>query len=264
MTEAFDASSRYYDLLYRDKDYQTETKYLLNLLDRESPGFTTNPKPRSVLELGCGTGGHAMWLTRHGFNVMGVDLNQKMLERAGSRFADTTHASAGKFDPCLSDVRSFQTDHKFDAVASLFHVASYQITNSDIKSFFRTASNHLEKNGIFVFDAWYGPAVLTQIPVTRVKRVADERINVVRIAEPTLFERENKVEVRYTIFVTDRESQNTQRLDETHSMRYFFEPEIRELASQQGFEITSQEEWMTGEMPSKATWGVVFTARKQD
>ncbi|EMI54710.1 class I SAM-dependent DNA methyltransferase [Rhodopirellula sallentina] len=267
MTEAFDLSSRYYDLLYRDKDYAQETEYLCNLIKRDC-AIKNAPAPSSLLELGCGTGGHALWLTQRGCNVVGVDMSARMLERAEKRFASKTTKKvdpvAGFFKSHLGDIRSFRVNQKFDAVASLFHVASYQVSNSDVANYFQTASIHLKPGGLFVFDLWYGPAVLTQLPATRVKRVSDDQIDVVRIAEPKLIERENKVEVKYTIYVTDRKSQHTQRLEETHSMRYFFEPELDNLASQHGLEIASQEEWMTGETPSRATWGVVFTARKRD
>ena len=53
----FDRYARFYDVLYRDKDYAAECRYLERIFDRHSPR-----RVRSVLDLGCGTGGHALFL----------------------------------------------------------------------------------------------------------------------------------------------------------------------------------------------------------
>ncbi|MGO8176209.1 SAM-dependent methyltransferase, partial [Rhizobium ruizarguesonis] len=63
-----------------------------------------------------------------------------------------------------------------------------------------TVSNHLEDGGIFIFDFWYGPAVLWQRPSTRVKRLENDEISVVRVAESVVHDAENIVDVNYTIF----------------------------------------------------------------
>lgn len=63
-----------YDLLYQDKDYAGEC----DLLTRLFADFGASPIG-SVLDLGCGTGGHAMPLARRGFRVTGVDAAPAML-----------------------------------------------------------------------------------------------------------------------------------------------------------------------------------------
>ncbi|HEY2400385.1 MAG TPA: class I SAM-dependent methyltransferase, partial [Steroidobacteraceae bacterium] len=62
MTEVFDAYAAYYDLLYRDKDYPGEARYVQSLLRRH--GVSDG----DLLELGCGTGRHAEQLVRLGFS----------------------------------------------------------------------------------------------------------------------------------------------------------------------------------------------------
>ena len=49
-----------------------------------------------------------------------------------------------------------------------------------------TAAKHLKPNGVFIFDFWYGPGVLTDPPVVRLKRLENEEIEVLRIAEPVM------------------------------------------------------------------------------
>ena len=49
----FGGYSRYYDLLYRDKDYAGEVAFVHGIIDEHAP------QAQSLLDLGCGTGAHA-------------------------------------------------------------------------------------------------------------------------------------------------------------------------------------------------------------
>ncbi len=69
-----------YDVLYRDKDYVSECAFLHEAFGRHFPGGV-----KSVLDLGCGTGGHASPLARSGMTVVGVDRAPKMLEVARAK-----------------------------------------------------------------------------------------------------------------------------------------------------------------------------------
>jgi SAM-dependent methyltransferase len=101
------------------------------------------------------------------------------------------------------DIRDIRLNKSFDAVIALFHVISYQTTNEDVTAAFETAGHHLKPGGIFIFDVWYGPAVLTEHPEVRIKRMADEKTEITRLAEPVLHPNENRVDVHYHVFVTD-------------------------------------------------------------
>lgn len=251
----FGAYSRYYDLLYRDKDYPGEARFVNDLL--ESYGSGT----RSVLELGCGTGIHAALLAEQGYSVHGVDLSEEMLVQARSRRLSLPAEISARLDFSRGDLRGFRMDRKFDAVLSLFHVMSYQTTEQDLISAFSTARAHLGEGGIFIFDCWYGPAVLRDLPATRVKRLEDDRIEVTRIAEPLLQVNRNLVEVRYEILIRDKSCGRVETVHESHPMRYLFYPEIEGLFERAGMKLVFSCEWMTGKEPGADTWGVCFGGR---
>ena len=59
-------------------------------------------------------------------------------------------------------------ERKFNAVISLFHVVSYQVSNDELESVFFNAASLLDSDGIFVFDFWYSPAVYNNIPSVRI------------------------------------------------------------------------------------------------
>ena len=250
----FDEYGRYYDLLYRDKDYQAESSYVTTLIRRDATAC-------SVLELGSGTGRHAELLAQAGFQVIGIERSPQMVESAAQR-ARNSSGSEGSFRCIVGDVRNTKVSDTFDAVISLFHVVSYQTSDQDLDDTFRNANEHLKPGGSFVFDVWHAPAVLTLRPEVRVKRIETDDILLTRIAEPEVDTNVNCVRVHYTIFIEDRATGTISSLEETHTMRYFSPPEITWLAEKHGFTLVATEEWMTGQTPGPHTWGVVYVLRK--
>ncbi len=243
----FDSYSRYYDLLYRDKDYGGEAAYLASHLRRHAP------KAASILELGCGTGAHAEHLARMGYAVHGVDQSETMLARAAARKSSLAAEAAARLTLGRGDVRTVRTGTTYDAVMSLFHVMSYQTTNADLQAAFATAAAHLRPGGVFLFDFWYGPAVLAQQPEVRVKRLADDRIEVTRIAEPVMHPNENAVDVNYSVIIDDKATGASERVRETHRMRYLFLPELLLLRGA-AFEERATLAWMSAEALSAQSW----------
>ena len=246
----FGGYSQYYDLLYKDKDYIEEVKYIHGLIQQY------NSQASSILDLGCGTGHHAQLLAERGYRVYGVDLSSEMLNVAREKH------SHPKVELYQQDVVSIRLGKKVDVVTSLFHVMSYQATNEALAAVFETATEHLNPSGIFIFDCWYGPAVLTERPEVRVKRLESEAMQVIRIAEPCMHPNENLVDVNYTVLVKDKNTTRIEELKETHRMRYLFKSEIEQYAKRTSFAIEASFEWMTGKRPGFDTWGVCFILKK--
>lgn len=251
----FAGYSRYYDLLYRDKDYAGEARYVSNLIRHHAP------EASSIMEIGCGTGAHAAELAGMGYSVTGVDMSLGMLESAQSRRSDLPSDLQSRMSFTCGDARSVRLGRKFDAVISLFHVMSYQTSNADLASAFETAKEHLRPGGVFVFDCWYGPAVLRQWPAVTRKHLSDDVTEVDRIAEPAIHAETNVVDVNYSIKVTDRLTGTTEVLRETHHMRYLFSPEIDAALSAAGMSLIDSYAWMSDEPPGFDSWGACFVGR---
>jgi SAM-dependent methyltransferase len=248
--DVFNDYARYYDLLYRDKDYAGEVEYIHKLVSINAPHVST------ILNLGCGSGRHDRLLQKKGYKVTGVDISEEMLKsaRAKAESPDLTY--------CQGDIRQVRIDRKFDAVISLFHVMSYLTLNDDLKAAMETARHHLKPDGIFIFDCWYGPAVLTDRPAVRVKEIEDEFIRLTRIAEPVMHPNENIVDVNYHVYVRDKSTDVVGEIRESHRMRYLFKTEIELLTASAGMLITACEAWMTGAEPDYSTWNVCFVCKR--
>ena len=193
MKKVFNDYSKYYDLLYQDKDYLAEVKYIHHLIQQENPGAKT------ILNLGCGTGKHDFGLVQKGYKITAVDLSSTMIDIARSK-----KTKDSKVDFFTGDIKSFETNKKFDAVISLFHVVSYQVLNKDLISTFNTAKKHLHPNGVFIFDCWYGPGVLKDPPKKVTKKVENNELLIQKKTSPSTNINENYVDVLFDIEITNK------------------------------------------------------------
>ncbi len=250
----FDEYAAYYDLLYRDKDYVGEAEYIDKLLRS-----AVENRKLSILELGCGTGKHATLLNEKGHTVYGIERSEEMLQKAKVR----AQGRKGLFFQ-QADITDFCVEKEFDAVIALFHVMSYQNREEDFLQVLNNAYKELRVGGIFLFDTWYGPAVLWEKPELRVKRIEAEKVAITRIAEPVMRESVNIVDVQYTVFVQDKKTKSIYEIQEKHSMRYWFKNEVERLSKMAGFSLRDTFEFMTGNELSCHTWGSCYILRRED
>lgn len=253
--EVFNAYSKYYDLLYKDKDYKGEVDYIVDLIQ------SVAPNSHSILDLGCGTGIHDFYFAEKGYQVDGIDLSNSMIDIANEKLKMEYLQWAERLSFKVGDIRTIETKKKYDVVVSLFHVMSYQNLNKDLMDAFNTARKHLKQGGVFIYDFWYGPGVLNDPPVTRVKRLEDSEIFVTRIAEPKVHTERNVVDVNYTILMKNKLLGTFEELKEKHEMRYLFLPELDLFADKCGFSSLANYAWMSKESPQIDTWNAVKILR---
>ncbi len=247
MSNVFNEYSQYYNLLYKDKNYKAEVDYIDGVIRDYSPNA------KSVLDLGCGTGRHDFYLSHKGYDVFGVDMSNTMLN-----FAKELGMN------CIQgDARTFRADKKFDAVVSLFHVASYQITDMDIMNYFQTMAHHMNQDGVCIFDVWYKPAVLFQKPEDRVKELENENVHIKRFCHSNHIPQKSLVEVNYLIDITNKQDGRKSTLKELHKMRYYSKQELERFAGLAGIQLVRAEEFVTKNKPSRDTWGVCFAGIKE-
>ena len=247
----FDHYAKYYSLLYQDKDYEKEVDHIHTLIQKFS-----KKEAKKILDIGCGTGTHASFLSKKGYMVSGIDLSQKMIDEAVKKQIPHT-------DFFVKNIaENFDLPKQFDVITCLFHVLSYQTQNNQIMQLMENVANHLVKDGIFIFDFWYAPAVLTERPAVRIKRFEDNGMKITRLAEPVLEINENIVDVNYELFIEEKMTQKLSKIKEKHPMRYFSLPEIEQFIGYSGMKLLYTKEWMTEEIPSDRTWGVCCVAVK--
>jgi len=218
MSEVFGARyAGFYDALYADKDYDAECATLGRIFDK----YGERPV-KSVLDLGCGTGAHALRLAQRGIAVTAVDRSAEMLAIARSKPGGERVAFH------QGDIQRLDLKHRFDAVLMMFAVLGYQHENREVLAALRSVRQHLHPGGLFVCDVWFGPAVLAEKPSARTKEIPTPGGRIVRRADARLDVMKHLCSVHYrcTRFEKEREVEAT---EETHLMRYFFPRELELL-----------------------------------
>lgn len=249
--------ARCYDLLYRDKDYPGESRYVLDLLAAHGS------RPDRLLDLGCGTGAHAEAFAADGVEVLGIDQSAEMLERAAERLSGLPPALQERLAFQRGDIRQFDLQEVFPVVTALFHVMSYQVQDTDLDATAAAVARHLAPGGLFLFDCWYGPAVLAEPPEVRSREVADKVIRATRTAYPTHYEDQHRVDVEFVLDIEDRQSGETGEVRETHRMRYLFLPELDALLSRHGMAVQGAYRWLTQEPVDATAWYACIVADKR-
>jgi len=249
--EVFKDYAYYYNAFYQDKDYKTEALQVDSLLKKYGKDIY------KIINYGCGTGRHDLEFSKLGYQCTGIDMSSLMIEIAQKN----AEREAVNIDFSVADIRSYEPQGKYDAVVSLFHVMSYQNSNEDIISAFRAARAALNQGGVFLFDVWYGPGVLSDKPQVRVKEIEDEQNKLIRIARPVMHDKENVVDVCYEVLVIDKGTGYTTTIDEVHHMRYFFRPELVFYLQQTGFELINNVDCQTLEETGFDSWTSYFVAK---
>jgi len=243
-----------YDLLYRDKDYNSEC----DLIERIFKTYGQS-SVRRVLDLGCGTGGHAIPLAQRGYDVVGVDRSEPMLTHAKRKSRAASLSGGLTFR--RADVRSISLDRQFDAALMMFDVLGYQLPNEGVVSTLRAARRHLASGALLIFDVWYGPAVLLQRPSLRTKTISIAGGEIRRTAFGELDTGRHVCTVRFHVRRL-RAGLPDVEIREDHAVRYFFPLELKFFLECSGFTLIRLGAFPELDLePDETTWHILGIAR---
>lgn len=251
MGKVFDKYATYYDLLYHDKNYSEECDFL----ERIFQGYK-NFEIRRIVEIGCGTGGHLIPLAQRGYQMVGIDVSEAMLKIAKDKL-NKAGLTARVF---RSDARSLRLSGKFDAAICMFAVINYLTGNKDIQRALKSIRKHLKLGSLFIFDFWYGPAVLNIRPSTRIREIKEQGYRIIRMVTPefNFFDQTSTSNYQMLVF---KDGSLLDEIREKHVMRYLFPQEIIHHLEENGFKLLKMSEFLKLDAPpTENTWNVVAIA----
>ena len=252
---AFKSSyARWYDLFYLHKDYESECDYI----ERIWRNFKV--KPKHVLDLTCGTGGHLLPLARRGYEMTGIDFSAAMLGRAKVK------ASKMKLGVELrqADMRKFRLGRRFDSCISMFDSIDYLSSDKQLEETFTNVSSHLTSGGLFIFQFWNGLAVLADPPRPKLNRTTSGSVTALRMAQPELVESKQLCRITYEVVIFEGK-RIIDGFTEVHNNRFLFPDEVSYVLSKSGFTaecyfpFMKLDPWIGAE-----DWSVVCVARRGD
>jgi SAM-dependent methyltransferase len=240
-----------YDAIYSAKDYAFEVGQVLEFARRYGVEVST------IVDYGCGTGSHARRFAERGIKVYGIDCSQPMLAAArektkGLQGVEFLHDSELAVIPEVS----------VDIFCLLFDVVSYIVENDALDRLLSYIVSRLTPQGLFVFDFWYGPGVLSLRPVNRWKEFEANGANILRLTRAELDWNNSIVNVAHEIIVT-QENQVKDRFVDSHVMRFFFRKEINYLLEAHGLEVMQFGTWQDPESPPTTNdWSALVVSRR--
>jgi len=240
----------FYDALYSEKDYEGECDLIELIVHRYG-----DTGMNSILDLGCGTGGHSIPLSQRGYTVTGVDRSEPMLAEARRKSSPSY-----PLEFVYGDLRYLKLGRQFDVVLMMFAVLGYQTNDDDLSKALNTVSNHINGGGLLIGDIWYGPAVVETQPSDRSKTVETKSGTLTRVATPTLDSVYNICTIDYQLELSgERES-----WEEQHSMRYFFSEELERHFEHAGIDLIALLPFPEIDTElSSATWNALFCGKAQ-
>jgi SAM-dependent methyltransferase len=225
----FSKSAKYYDEIYAsiDKDYEAEAGKLLGFIRDHC-----RSSGRYLLDVGCGTGIHAGFLSGH-YQVEGLDLDPKML------------AIAKKKHPGIpfhrGDMVDFDLGRRFDVIVCLFSSIGYVKTGPRLREAIRNMARHLLPGGVLLVEPWFTPGQWHpgRASMTRVDK---DDLKIVRMSYSRQRGRLSFIDFEYLIGT----SRGIEHYTEVHALGLFTRREYLEAFKAAGLKTTHDREGLDG------------------
>lgn len=255
MKQVFDRYSKYYDDIYRQKNYTLEAKFIKGIIEKYS-----EPKAKNILSIGCGTCNHECILAKSDYLITGLDQSQSMIDIAKKKISKSLFLN--KIKLIKANARDFSFNDKFDVVMELFNIFGYHITNEDVNKVLKNVNKSLKVNGVFIFDCWYLPAVLRDKPTDKIKEIIIKNRHLIRITNSKLQTDKNILEIKFRILNISK-NVILEDTEETHQMRYWSLPELEYLLNSNGFKLVKTGNFLDIDTPvSENYWNIFVIAKK--
>lgn len=219
MTGAYSRFAALYDKLTFDVDYRTAAKQMKRIFDSEKK------KPSLVLDLACGTGTLTKLLSEQGYDMIGVDASDAMLNSAREKCPDSLLL--------LQDMREFELYGTVDAIVCMLDSINYLTDDGDLDTVFHLCNNYLNPDGLLLFD------VNSEYKFRHI--LADQTYTFetdgIFYVWENHFDAQSRLCDFYLTFFHERQNGLYERFDETHTERCYLRQEIEQALCRQGFTV---------------------------
>ncbi len=220
--DAYTSFARVYDTFMDNVPYKEWSDYYENILKEH--GIDDG----IILDLGCGTGSLTEELAMRGYDMIGVDYSEEMLEIAMGKREESGH----EILYLLQDMREFELYGTVRAIISACDSVNYITEDEDLEEVFRLVNNYLDPEGLFLFDF---NTEYKYCEILGEQTIAEDRDDCSFIWDNYYYEDEQMNEYELTLFIRDEEHPEFYRkYQETHLQRAYTLEMIRELLENAG------------------------------
>lgn len=245
--EAYSEFAEVYDLFMDNIPYEDWGKYLISLLNKN------NIKDGIVLDLGCGTGTITEILANKGYDMIGIDNSDEMLNIAMNKKEKSGH----NILYLNQDMREFELYGTVHAVVSICDSMNYILEKEDLLQVFKLVNNYLDIGGIFIFD------LNTSYKYENIgdNIIAENREEGSFIWENSYYPEEKVNEYDLTLFIREKDGRYG-KYQEKHLQRAYTLNEIKELLKESGLQFVNAFDAFT-EQPVKSTSERIYVIAKE-
>ena len=218
--EAYEDFAEVYDTFMDETPYEEWGRFVTQSL--ENAGIYDG----LVLDLGCGTGTMTELLAQKGYDMIGVDLSDRMLDIAMQKREKSGHDILY----LQQDMRQFELYGTVRAAVCLCDSLNYLLEEEDLRTAFSLVNNYLDPGGLFLFDF---NTVYKYETVIGDSVIAENRDDCSFIWENYYDAEEEINEYDLTIFVR-KEEELYRKFTETHLQRGYTLPVVRRLLEEAG------------------------------
>ena len=251
MNESYTSFAQVYDMFMDNVDYPAWSKYLIQLLKEYQV------EDGLVLDLGCGTGNMTELLAKEGYDMIGVDNSEDMLEIASEKRAE----SGLNILYLFQDMREFELYGTVKAVVSICDSINYILEEDDLREVFSLVNNYLDPKGVFIFD------FNTRYKYEEIlgdRTIAENREECSFIWDNYYYEDEKINEYDLSLFIeTDKDSGLYRKYEETHYQRAYTLEEMKELIRKSGLEFVTAYDAFSKNAPMDTSERIYVIAREQ-
>ncbi|MDD6440598.1 MAG: class I SAM-dependent methyltransferase [bacterium] len=246
--EAYTSFARVYDTFMDNIPYEEWGKYLTALLKEY------NVTDGLVLDLGCGTGTMTELLASKGYDMIGVDYSEDMLEIA----MEKREASGHDILYLLQDMREFELYGTVRAVVSICDSVNYITEEEDLEEVFRLVNNYLDPKGVFIFDF---KTLYNYQTILGDRTIAEKREECSFIWDNYYYEDEKINEYELTLFIQD-EGDMYRKFEEIHYQKAYTLEEMIRFVKASGLEFVAAYDAFTKNAPDEKSERIYIVARE--
>lgn len=211
-----------------------------------------------VLELGCGTGNITRRMQAKGYDMIGLDMSEEMLEIAKSR----TTAADDKTEEILylhQDMRAFELFGTVNAIICICDSINYITEDTDMISIFKLCNNYLEAGGLLIIDFntphYYRDVLAGQT-------IAENRENASLIWENEYDTGSGINDHLITIYSENEMTGEYERFEEEHFQKAYSPSHIKRLMKKAGLEVMALTDVETGKEAARDSERVYAVAKE--
>ncbi|MBI2774744.1 class I SAM-dependent methyltransferase [Candidatus Dependentiae bacterium] len=189
-------------------------------------------KKKTVLDLTCGTGSQVFWLADKGYEIIGADINAKMLKIAKNK--GKQEKIEVKFIKC--DMRTASIG-KFGAVITIFNAVGH-LTKNDFEKAMRAIYNNLHNDGLYIFDIFNARYFQKDNNITKLTidwQKKDGKIKSRIIQYSTI--NDTGVLSSFTIELLQKSSESLKTTKHTNTLQIYSSDELKEMLHRNGFKV---------------------------